>query len=36
MAKSDDGKSYIIKGYWNPLGRAFKDLVHLNEETAKG
>jgi hypothetical protein len=36
MGKSDDNRSYIVRGYWNPLARAFKDLTLLNEETPKG
>ncbi|CAF0843427.1 unnamed protein product [Adineta steineri] len=36
MGKSDDNRSYGVRGYWNPLARAFKDLIHLNEETSKG
>ena len=36
MGKSEDTRYYIVRGYWNPLARAFKDLTHLNEETPKG
>jgi len=36
MGKSEDNRSYIVRGYWNPLARAFKDLTLLNEETPKG
>ncbi|CAF1576783.1 unnamed protein product [Adineta ricciae] len=36
MGKGDDARSYVVRGYWNPLSRAFKDLIHLNEETPKG
>jgi hypothetical protein len=36
MGKSEDNRYYIVRGYWNPLSRTFKDLTLLNEETPKG
>ncbi len=36
MGISEDNRYYIVKGYWNPLARTFKDLSLLNEETPKG
>lgn len=36
MGKSEDNRYYIVRGYWNPLSRAFKHLNYLNEETPKG
>ncbi|CAF0906762.1 unnamed protein product [Rotaria sordida] len=36
MGKSDDNRYYVVRGYWNPLSRAFKHLTYLNEETPKG
>jgi hypothetical protein len=36
MGRSEDNRYYLVRGYWNPLARAFKDLTHLNEETPKG
>lgn len=36
MEKSDDNRSYIVRGSWNPSARHFRDLTLLNEETPKG
>jgi hypothetical protein len=36
MGKSEDNRSYIVRGNWDPLARGFKELTHLNEETPKG
>ena len=36
MEKSEDNRTYIVRGSWNPLGRHFRDLTLLNEETPKG
>ena len=36
MDKSEDNRSYMIKGSWNPSSRGVRDLTLLNEETPKG
>ena len=36
MGKSEDNRSYIVKGHWDPLGRTINKLTYLNEETSKG
>lgn len=36
MGKTEDNRSYAVRGSWEPLSRGFRELTHLNEETPKG